>query len=42
MRGNGTSIKQLVVDYAAPTGEQTGGSEIISLNLEWDKGTSGV
>ena len=41
-RGVGTSPLQLVVDYAMLTGVFTGNSEITSLQLQWDKGTSGL
>jgi hypothetical protein len=30
------------VDYEIPIGETTGGGDITSLHLQWDKGTSGV
>ena len=41
-RGVGTSPLQLVVDYAMLTGVFTGNSEITSLQMQWDKGTSGL
>jgi len=41
-RGEGTSPTALVVDYPTPEDETTGGSEITSLHLQWDKGTDGI
>lgn len=40
-RNIGTTIDKLMVDYALPTALLTGGNTILSLNLQWDQGTSG-
>lgn len=40
IRGDGTSSSQIVVNWTAPAND--GGSSIISYNLQYDQGTSGV
>ena len=40
-RNSGTSVSTLIIDYPTLTGEYTGGSTILSLHLQWDKGTGG-
>ena len=37
-----TTSASISVDYAMLTGASTGGSTILSLNLQWDAGTSGA
>lgn len=41
-RNADTSESILKVDYPMPIGEFTGGSTILSLQLQWDLGTSGA
>ena len=41
-RNVGTTQTSLMVNYAILTGIYTGGSTVLSLNLQWDSGTSGA
>ena len=41
-RGSSTSTSQIEVEYEMLTGDETGGSPITSLHLEWDLGTNGM
>ena len=34
-------MSQLIIDYPTLSGDYTGGSTIVSLHLQWDKGTGG-
>jgi hypothetical protein len=34
-------VSTLIIDYPTLSGEYTGGSTILSLHLQWDKGTGG-
>jgi len=42
MRGAATSASQLVVDWAALTAPNNGGSAVFSYNLQWDNGSGTI
>jgi hypothetical protein len=41
-RGSSTSTSQIEIAYEMLVGDETGGSPVSSLHLEWDLGTNGI